>query len=165
MIWLRRPWCIIIITGRYLEMSGTVKADIEILNDEYLLALNKAVDKYKNNYFLLAQWMRLRNRGTSLSQFFLKHDYMNIAIYGMAELGILLVDEINGNGFNSIYGIDRNYKNIDSDILVYNPDDELPKSDVLVVTVLNEFILISKQMKKVGIKNIISLEDVVYGLH
>lgn len=127
---------------------------------------NKSLKKLSKYYRILVQWMELVNKGDNICTYFVNHNYKRIAVYGMADLGRLLVDSVMGcSNFDLIYGIDRNWKYIDSRVAIYSPDDELPVSDVVVITPAHEYIRIAEDMKNRGMSNVVSIEDVVYELY
>ena len=82
------------------------------------------------------QWLRIRQEGKTLVDFFEKNDYKTVAIYGMKELGERLYDELENSGITVKYIIDKNADTIYADVDVLTPDDELEPVDVVVVTAI-----------------------------
>ena len=84
----------------------------------------------------------------------------------MKELGELLYFELQQNGFNVNYIIDKNAESIlvPEGIPIFSPDQDLPDVDVIVVTAIHYYSDIAEYIdEKVGCP-IISLEDIVYSL-
>lgn len=125
--------------------------------------LNK-VDKFKGYYNMLNQWLSLKNDGKSLVDYFITNNYKNIAIYGMGEMGIRLMEELENSSINILYGIDKEAGSTYSDIDVLYIDDDLKQVDVIVVTSIFAFEEIEKQLTDHISYPIISLEEVVFDI-
>ena len=136
-----------------------------LFNEEYIIELNSILKKYQKQNSILIQWMKLKNKNIQIGQYFVSHNYKHVGIYGMAELGLLLEEELkNCRGIESLIAIDKRYNNIDCSIPVFSPEDNIPKVDILINTVAVDYIDVSKKMKEKGIDNIVLLEDIVYEL-
>lgn len=66
-------------------------------------------------------------------------NYKSIAIYGMRELGTILYKELEDSDTTVNYFIDRQYSVCEMGVPVYNPCDELPDVDVVVITAIHYF--------------------------
>ena len=74
--------------------------------------------------------------------YFEKNGYFQIAVYGMSDLGIYLLEELEASRVQIVYGIDRQAEKAAEKIAtgrlvgipVYKPEDELPEADVIIVT-------------------------------
>lgn len=129
---------------------------IRRIEDEELL--------YREFYDILLEWTNVRQREETLVSYFKKNGYKKIAIYGMADLGEALLNELKGSDISVEYGIDRNADNIFSEIDVYRPDEELKPVDVIVVTAVHYYAEIEYILRGKTDYNIVSLDDVVYGV-
>ena len=91
--------------------------------------------------------------------------YRHIAVYGMAELGNRLMEDLEDSSVQIDYGIDRDIScsiaRIDE---VYYPEDELPETDVIVVTPYSMFEEIKELLEKKVKCPVISLEEVVWSV-
>ena len=109
--------------------------------------------------------MELKNEGKSVASYFEDMGYSHIAIYGMAELGNRLMEELESSTVQVDYGIDReiacSIARIDE---VYYPEDVLPETDVIVVTPYSVFEEIKTLLEKRVKCPVISLEDVVWSV-
>lgn len=132
---------------KQLEMSG---CQLETLQD---------------HYSLLNHWLEIKNEGKSTASYFEEMGYHHIAIYGMAELGNRLMEDLTGSTVCVDYGIDRDVccsiGRIDE---VYFPEDELPKTEAIVVTPYSAFGAIKKLLETKVNCPILSLEDVVWSV-
>ena len=122
------------------------------------------VEKFRNYYDILNQWLMLKQEGKSLEKYFVENNINSIAIYGMGEMGNRLYNELKDSKINIKYAIDQTAGNIYSDINVYSLDDELEEVDAVIVTATFVFSSIKEQMEEEFDFPIISLEDVVFSI-
>lgn len=113
-------------------------------------------------YMAFDQWLRIRQEGKSLVEYFEKNNYKTVAIYGMKELGERLYDELEGSGISVKYIIDKNADTIYADVDVVTPDDELQPVDIIVVTAIYYFDEIEEMLSGKVDYPVISLEDILY---
>lgn len=113
-------------------------------------------------YMAFDQWLRVRQEGKTLVEYFKKQGYKTVAIYGMKELGERLYDELQGSDITVKYVIDKNADEIYADVDVITPDEELEPVDVIVVTALYFFDEIEEMLSDKVDYPIISLEDILY---
>lgn len=123
---------------------------------------NQCVKKVVKYYFILNDWLALRQKGETIAKFFEKNKYKRVAVYGMKELGERLIDELEKNGIEVTCIIDQNPTQKTGKIPVISPTDEIPKSDVMVVTASFYFNEIRNRMKDRVDCDIVSMDDVVY---
>ena len=118
-------------------------------------------DKRLALFMMMNQWVRIKQEGKNLSDYFVKNQYQKIAIYGMGYAGETLLAELKDSDIKVAYGIDRNADRILLDIDILTLENSLPEADVIVVTAITYFDEIEKDLaKKTNIK-VISLEDVL----
>lgn len=126
---------------------------------------SRHLETFQDHYSLLNHWLEIKNEGKSVASYFEDMGYHHIAIYGMAELGTRLMEDLEGSSVCVDYGIDRDIccsiGRIDE---VYFPEDELPETDVIVVTPYSAFGAIKKGLEEKADCPIISLEDVVWSV-
>lgn len=113
-------------------------------------------------YMAFDQWLRIRQEGRTLAEYFKNHNYKTVAIYGMKELGERLYDELEDSDITVRYIIDKNADAIYADVDVVTPDAELEDVDVIVVTALYYFGEIEEMLSEKVNCPIISLEDILY---
>lgn len=130
---------------------------VEIHNQKTL----SEADKNRILFMLLNQWLRIKQEGKNLSDFFVANKYKSIAIYGMSYVGARLVAELKNTDVVVKYGIDKNAGGIYSDIDVITLEDELPDVDVIVVTSITYFNEVKEELKKKINYPIISLQEVL----
>lgn len=131
----------------------------------------RTVNKYKDAlskqtefYDILVQWQKIHQQGKSIADYFRKNKYNTVAIYGMKELGKMLLDELADSEIQVKYCIDRNADSFDFPIKVTTPDKQLDKVDVVIITAVHAYNDIEPGLRdKMGCE-VVSLEDVVYGI-
>lgn len=121
----------------------------------------KMSDKHLALFLMMNQWVKVKQDGKNLSEYFKKNGYQKIAIYGMSYAGQTLVDELKDTGIEVAYGIDRN-DSIYADVEVYSVEDDLAEVDAVVVTAITFFDVIEENLSEKLSCPIISLEDVLY---
>lgn len=154
----------IIGTAGILGMLGTAagwmvsaKKKKELLNYK-----DFRINKFQKYFDVTNEWVRLKNQGRNLEEFFLKNGWTHIAVYGMGELGHRLVEELNGSRVSIDYAIDEHIDKVLSEIEVKEPDCGLPSVDVIVVTPFFEYSVVEDKLMELVDYPIISLEDVVF---
>ena len=125
----------------------------------------KKRDRYYQWYKTLYQWIMIRQDKIKVAEYFKKNNYEQVAIYGMGELGRLLVRELNDSDIEIPFTIDQNAGNIAiSGIKVISLKDINEKADVIVVTVIDKFDSIKADIKKYVDVPVVSLDDVLFSL-
>lgn len=91
----------------------------------------KEVNRYRKKYEFMYQWMKLKQNGIELMEFFQDRKLESIAIYGMGDLGELLYKELEDNKIIK-FGIDRQLKQ--NKIPIYSLENVKEKVDAIVIT-------------------------------
>lgn len=141
-------------------VAGAVVAG-EKLNKE-INKQRQTADKYLELFLMMNQWVKVKQEGKSLKEYFLNNDLKTIAIYGMSYAGETLVDELKGSGITVLYGIDMRADSIYSDIEIVSPEDNLKEVDAVIVTPVYFFDEIEEMLGKKMECPIVSLEDILY---
>lgn len=119
-------------------------------------------DKHLSLFLMMNQWVKVKQEGKNLAEYFEKEGYKNIAIYGMSYAGETLVEELKSSDIHISYGIDKGADFMYSEIDILSPDEKLPKVDAIVVTAITFFDEIEEMLSKKLDCPIISLEDILY---
>lgn len=124
------------------------------------------VDKFRIYYELCNRWIKMLNDGYSIEAFFQERGYGNIAIYGMGELGNRLIEALDGTDVKVKYGINKNMRDAFAEIDIKGLDEEerFDGIDCIVVTPVQLYEEIKGELQKKCVCDILSLEDVIYGL-
>lgn len=130
-----------------------------------IIQLRKRVEVLTDHFQLLNHWLEIKNEGKSVTSYFKERGYHHIAIYGMAELANRLSEELSGSDICIDYGIDRDIccssARIDK---VYFPEDNLPETDVIIVTPYSSFETIKQVLEAKVDCPIISLEEIIWSI-
>ena len=111
---------------------------------------------------MLIQWLRVNQAGGSAATYLKKKGYETVAIYGMKELGELLLGELKKTDIFVPYAIDRDADSIFVPIDIYKPTDELKKVDAVIVTAIHYYEDIQKAIRDKVNCPIISLEEILF---
>lgn len=149
--------------GIMLVVTGAASAFItrKIL-EKNVYKEHQTAEKHFAMIKVFNRWMHNKQEQKEISKFLEERGYHSVAIYGMSFLGECLLDELQGTDINVKYAIDRNAENIHSKIDVKKLTDDLPETDVIVVTAIYFYEEIREELSQLVDCPIISLEDVVY---
>ena len=112
-------------------------------------------------FSMAAKWLEIRQNGHKLLEYFEKHCYKSVAIYGMARLGCRLYDELENTGIEIKYLLDRAPGDSAKVLRFTSLGSEKLKVDVIVVTVASAEREIVKKIKTYGYSNVIGLSDIL----
>lgn len=132
--------------------------------EEYEKNLEKTRKKDKINYNILELWIQNKIQGKELAEWFRKHKKYNILIYGIGNIGKLLVEELILSKDLNIFLCDqytenRKYKGID----IMNMD-KIKNLDIdqIVITPVNIYKEICKEIQMIiGEEKITSFYDIL----
>lgn len=125
---------------------------------------DKKTEKFKQYYYMMNEWLRLRQEGKTLEKYFIDNNYKSIAIYGMGEVGNRLYSELKDSSINIEYAVDKNAGFVDGDLEIRDIDDDLQNVDAIIVTAAFAFDEITEDLEDKVSFPIISLEDVIYDI-
>lgn len=103
--------------------------------------------KFQKMFHVLLDWMRLKDCGIRIADFFGKMGYQDIAIYGMGYIGECLYDELKDSGIHVRYGIDRSAIDYKKELIIHRIEDDLEEVDVIVVTILEGILEMTDAIK------------------
>lgn len=124
--------------------------------------LSRTGDRFSEIATMMTQWVKLHSEDKSISEYFKKNGFENVAVYGLSDIGYTLINELEKNDIRVAYCIDRNADNIFSKIEVYRPDSDLQKTDCVVVAVVQYYDEIKEMLEMKMDCPIISLADLVW---
>lgn len=128
---------------------------------------DEEIDKVQKGlefYDILIRWLRLKQEQRNLAEYFAENGYHTAAIYGMKEIGLLLLRELRQEGVDVRYAIDRDADAISADISVIKPSCGLPEVDVIIVTASHYFDSIYLELRGLTEAEIIPVEDVLWSI-
>lgn len=120
--------------------------------------------KEKNRAILrmFSKWMQNKEAGKAIEDYLIKMNFRTVAIYGMADAGQRLYDELKSTTVEVKYAIDKRAIEMEDDLQIMSTNDELAKVDVVIVTAIYDFIEIAGMLKQKIDSPIISLEQIIY---
>lgn len=120
----------------------------------------KLIEKDHKIMVAMFKWLMVVNGGCSLAEYFLRHNYHNVAIYGMGMLGKILHSELIGKQISVSYIIDRNTDIGEMGIVSW--DEQWEPVDCIVVTPFYAYKEIKNQIRREkGDFEVLSLEDIL----
>lgn len=135
---------------RYDEITGRKMAEGS-LNSE---------NKFKVMFQYTELWLRIRQQGYSLAEFFSKRDIRRVAIYGMGFLGCDLYDELEGH-VEIPYVMDQSPGTIDKAVSVKKMNEQLPYVDAIVITTISGEEEIQKALREKCSYTMIKLTEII----
>lgn len=122
------------------------------------------IDKFRNYYNMLNQWMQIRQKGIGIETYLKKHGYQTVAIYGMGEIGMRLYEELKNTDIEINYAVDRQDSCPYTEMKICSKTEPLDKADIMIVTAIFDYENIKAEMKKKIDFTIVSLEEIIYEL-
>lgn len=120
--------------------------------------------KYFELFSLMSRWVLVKQQGKMLADYFEKHEYRKIAIYGMSQVGQALLKELENSSVEVSYAIDQNADWLFADCKVVKNSDALEEVDAVVVTPIHYFDAIRTGLDQKVNCPILSIRDVIYTL-
>lgn len=151
----------------YLEaVRYAINTKYKDIEDIQIESLNTETDKFRQYYDICNRWIKLINDGYSIEKYFYEKGYNTIAVYGMGELGNRLLESLNNTTIKVAYGINKDMWDAfaEIDILGIDEEESFEGIDCIVVTPVNIFKEIKEILSKKCSCDIISLEDVIFGI-
>lgn len=156
-----RVFVLATITSAVVGLFVGAKAVGNVANKDIEKSQGKA-DKYLSLFQMMNRWLRIKQEGKNLDIYFEKNGYKKIAIYGMSNVGVALLDELKDSNIKVAYGIDKRAGSIYSDVSIVSADDTLEDVDAVVVTVIDSFDEIEEKLSSKVNCPIVSLEDIIF---
>lgn len=108
----------------------------------------KYITKFRKMFFVMLDWNRLRSQGKSIESYMVKNGYHSVAIQGMGYIGELLYEELKNSSIDVRYAIDRSAIDFKGELDVFRMEEELPKVDLIISTVLEDSGALVAQLKE-----------------
>lgn len=133
----------------YKKMQSTVDSTTQLY------------EKFYRMHSMMERWLACIQKGRSLEQYLYDKGYEKIAVYGLGEVGLLLIEELKDTKIKILCGIDKKPKTkLRMDIK--KPGDTIVDADAIIVTAIAYFYDIEKELSRYNKCPIISLEDIIY---
>lgn len=133
--------------------------------DVYRIVMKKLIEtqNYKLVLFydLLVKWLNLELSNCPIKNYFLMRNYNKVIVYGIKELGDLLIKELERDGIYVVCGIDKEARYIIQNVTIIEPNDNIPDADIIVVTAIAAFNEIKNDLSEKTKIPIVSLSEVI----
>ena len=146
-----------------LEENYELVKNNEIMNKSEMIKdqrIDNQLLKSSAAFSLAVKWLEIKQKGYSLTDYFIKNNYRSVAIYGMAALGRRLYDELENTDVEIRYLLDRNPNGLEK-VLEFVSLQENLIVDIIVVTVAAAEKQLVKEIKAIGYDNVIGLSDIL----
>lgn len=117
--------------------------------------------KYWNMFLVNNLWIEIHNKGKSVADYFKQNNIKTVAIYGMGYIGRNLYDELENQGIEIQYVLDRKAEELRDILKINNPDDELENVDAIVVTVVEQEKELIQRLKNCCTYLVIGISEVL----
>lgn len=121
--------------------------------------LNNNTYKFQLYLSVACKWIRINQQKGSIEHWFYKNHYKDVIIYGMGELGGMLIHELEKTDINIICGIDKSSLEMPM-VKTIRPNDVIPSADVIIVTPIAYYEEIKKLLQNKTDCRIISIEQI-----
>jgi hypothetical protein len=128
--------------------------------DSYTQMLIRQNEKNRMYWEMLNRWLCLKEKRIFFDEYFLKRNIKKIAIYGMGIFGKHLYEELRGSTIEIAYGIDQQGSSICRELPIYTVEDDLPRVDAVVISVMYSYDEMIENIKKHNI-NIFLLKNII----
>lgn len=118
----------------------------------------------KDAYYsmILNDWLKSKYEHKNICEYLQKASMKKAAVYGMGNLGKRMCDELQENGIEVDYAIDRRGGGSYKGIKIRKLTESLDKVDVVIVTVFAQTAEIEKDIRKAVDSPVISMEKLLY---
>jgi len=125
---------------------------------------NERKEKEKNRAILklFSKWIQNKESGKAIKDYLSELNIQTIAIYGMSDAGKRLYNELKNTNIKIEYAVDKRVVETEEEILILSPNDELRRTDAIIVTAIYDFPKIAEMLKYKTESCIIPLEQIIY---
>lgn len=134
----------------------SIKENARCMKSNYQTQYQKSETAFQ----ILTKWLKIKQQGCHLTEYFIKNDIKSIAIYGMANIGCCLYDELENSDIQIKYIIDRNPNGMENIIDMSSLDDKLAVDAIVVTVVLTEKQIINEIRNK-GYQKVIGITEIL----
>lgn len=124
-------------------------------------ALNEK-DKNHLNFVIACEWLNKKMNNHDVISYLHTIGIHSVAIYGVGELGKLLIEELLPGDIDIRYCIDNGIANLGANIKVVTKNDVFDAVDAIIVTPCFYYYDIKQELEGKTSATIISLEKIIY---
>lgn len=138
-----------------LEDLKRLETAIRSVADEHIRMLSK----FQKMFFVYDDWMKLQEQKQYISNYLIKLGICRVALYGDSYIGKRLYYNLQENGVEVGYFIDRNAKYLEERIPVYLPEEGLPSVDLIIICLVEETEAIKADLSALSDTRICSITE------
>lgn len=144
--------------GLFLGVWINRRIAIQIINEK-----DKKINKLNKNFQIADKWLDRILDARFTATYMEKEGYKRVAIYGYGKLGKLLMKELSKskNNIEVPFFIDQTGDFFYKEKNILTLEDDLSEVDAIIITVVDEFEEIRKELIKHVTCPILSLEDII----
>lgn len=131
---------------------------------EKKLTLTERMQLSDRNWRVFKKWVLLEEQNIGIVDWLEKHQIRQIAIYGYGYLGKHLLHELTLSGRKVNYILDKNKKVSQKSVPVFHSLENIPVSEIIIVTAVAYFEEIQENLKQYTSAKIVSLEKILDNL-
>lgn len=135
----------------YSYTEEEITGQLKLLNDK----INKFRWLYENTIRFASI---IQNNSYKIKKYFNKKNIKKISVYGVGPIGKLLINQLIQEGIEIAYTVDIDAARVLESIPMYRLQEEIPQTDILIVTVYGAEEVIEKMRQK-EIQNAVSIEN------
>ena len=117
-------------------------------------------DKHLALFLMMNQWVKVKQEGKHLTEYFEKNGITNIAIYGLGNYGKIIIEELRKSKRIKLYGVDQKIKEM-AGIEIGMLEEVNRKCDDIIVTPVKDNKSIVKSVRKVWNGNVWGLNTLL----
>ena len=129
------------------ERPAVPQGAIKVLQEENA-ALQATCDRYRGYWQVMDRWLMLLESGKSIAGWLRAHGYAQVAIYGYGMLGKHLLRQLAADHLVPSYLIDQQPEKDSGSLPMMKLEDDLPATDLIIVTVQYDFPAIQRKLKE-----------------
>lgn len=130
---------------------------------ERIETLNLAVRIRYDQMLVYRRWVELYQANKRIADYFHEMGFKRVAVYGMADIGVDLVNELLQSDIEVVYAVDQKRAKSRFDVEIRDPQRVTSDVDVIVVTPITYFSSIYDMLNKKlnGQVAIIGIDEVI----
>lgn len=148
--------CVLLIVGIVIGIILDRINLREVMKDK-----DKEVEKLKQNFNLLGEWLAMYERAECIEEKLVEMEINTIGIYGMGVLGNHLYRQLENTSVKVNYIIDRNDLKGVYTAKIIKPCEHMENTDAVIVTPVYQFNNIKKDILQHNDIQVVSLKEIL----
>lgn len=121
----------------------------------------KLLSKFQKMFFIYDDWMKQQEQGQHIYEYLKGAGVASVAIYGDSYIGKRLYYNLQKNGVEVRYFIDRNAAYLEEEIPIYLPQAGLPPVDLILISLVEEEEAIKRELEMLTAMRICSIAELL----